>query len=155
MMESKLPAGEQIEKEFAAHMIDRVSVAIAVPTSWFTKIWQKRNPTPPGEEAQEPPVGDIEQIRITEIARIKSLVAGALPKTASVTDPTQLVEVTDFEDIIPPPIPEPTMTANARVVVCPELEHGRIDPARVAEFAHAAVHDQLGAVRQRTGRDGA
>lgn len=113
MVESKLPAGERTEKEFAAHMIDRVSVAIAVPTSWFTKIWQKRNPTPPGEEPQEPAAGDIDLIRTTEIARIKTLVAGALPKTDGVADSTQLVEITDFEDIIPPAIPEPTMTENA------------------------------------------
>ena len=113
LVESKLPAGEETEKEFAAHTIERVSVAIAVPTSWFTQIWQKRNPTPAGEEPPQPAPGDIDQIRTTEIARIKSLVAGALPKTAGVIDPTQLVEVTDFEDIIPPPIPEPTMTENA------------------------------------------
>ena len=79
LVESKLPAGEETEKEFAAHTVERVSVAIAVPTSWFTKIWQKRNPTPPGEEPKEPPPADIDQIRTTEIARIKSLVAGALP----------------------------------------------------------------------------
>ena len=113
MVESKLPAGEQIEKNYGAHMIDRVRVAIAVPTSWFTKIWQKRNPTPPGEEPPEPGAGDIDAIRLTEIARIKTLVAGAIPKTEDVPDPTELVEVTDFEDIIPPSIPEPTMTENA------------------------------------------
>lgn len=113
LVESKLPAGEETEKEYAAHMIDRVSVAVTVPTSYFTKIWQKRNPTPPGEEPTDPPAADIDQIRTTEVARIKSLVAGALPQADGVADPTQLVTVTDLEDIIPPAIPEPTLTENA------------------------------------------
>ena len=55
LVETKLPAGEETEKEYAAHMIEQVKVAIAVPRSWFTKIWRKRNPTPPGEDAEEPP----------------------------------------------------------------------------------------------------
>ena len=90
-------------------------VAIAVPTSWFTKIWRKRNPTPPGEEPQEPPAAEIERIRTEEIANIKTIVAGAIPppKTGDTTDLAQLVTVTNFEDIVPPPIPEPTMTENA------------------------------------------
>ena len=113
MVESKLPAGERTEKEYAAHMIERVAVAITVPTSWFSKIWHKRNPTPPGEDPQEPPAGDIDKIRTEEIANIKAIVAGALPTTDGVTDPTQLVTVTALEDIIPAPIPEPTMTENA------------------------------------------
>jgi flagellar M-ring protein FliF len=115
MVESKLPAGERVEKEYAAHMIDRVSVAIAVPTSWFTKIWQKRNPTPPGEDPQDPAAGDIDQIRTTEIDRIKKIVAGAIPppKTVGGGQIADLVQVTDFEDIIPAAIPEPTMTENA------------------------------------------
>ncbi|MHB8899070.1 MAG: flagellar M-ring protein FliF C-terminal domain-containing protein [Thermoguttaceae bacterium] len=118
LVESKLPAGEVTEKEFAAHTVERVSVAIAVPTSWFTQIWQKRNPAPSGESPKEPPPADIDKIRTTEIARIKSLVAGALPIPQGVAgatpfDKTQLVEVTDIEDIVLPPLPEPTLTENA------------------------------------------
>ncbi len=113
MVESKVPAGEKTEKQFAAHMIDRVSVAIAVPSSWFTQIWQERHPTPAGEEPQEPQPSDIDTIRTTETERIKTLVAGVLPNTTNVPDPKLLVNVTDFEPIIPPLIPEPTMTENA------------------------------------------
>ena len=62
---------------------------------------------------QEPPPAEIDKIRTEEIANIKTIVAGALPKTDGVADPTQLVTVTALEDIIPPAIPEPTMTENA------------------------------------------
>ncbi len=118
LVETKLPAGEETEKELAAHTVERVSVAIAVPTSWFTQIWQKRNPTPPGEEPKTPSPADIDPIRTTEIARIKSVVAGALPLPKGIADTTQfdkkqLVEVTDFEDIMPAAIPGPTLAENA------------------------------------------
>jgi flagellar M-ring protein FliF len=117
LVESKLPAGEETHKEFAPHPVERVSVAIAVPTSYFTKVWRERNPTPPGEEPQEPVAGDITPIREEVTDQIKSLVARALPTP---TDPSttgetklDLVQVTDFQDIIPASLPEPTLTENA------------------------------------------
>ncbi len=113
LVESKLPAGEQTQKEFAAHMVEQVSVAIAVPTSWFTQIWQKRNPTPEGEDPQQPTDADIDTIRVEKVASIKSAVARALPNKAGVAADPSLVEVTDFEPIIPAALPEPTMTENA------------------------------------------
>ncbi len=118
LSETKLPAGEETETEMAPHTVERVAVAIAVPTSWFTQIWQKRNPTPPGEDPKMPAAADIDPIRTAEIERIKSLVAGALPVPRSVTTPDSfdkkaLVEVHDFEDLVPPAAPEPTLAENA------------------------------------------
>ena len=113
LVESKLPAGEETEKEYAAHTPERVSVAIAVPTSWFTQIWQRQNPAPEGEEPPAPTATDIDKIRVTELDRIKTAVAGVLPQAAGITDLTELVTVTDMVDIAPAPIPEPTLTENA------------------------------------------
>ncbi len=113
LVESKLPAGEETEQEYAAHTPERVSVAIAVPTSWFTKIWRDQNPVPEGEEPPAPTPTDIDKIRTTELDRIKTLVAGTLPQVAGVTDLSELVNVTDMVDIAPAPIPGPTLTDNA------------------------------------------
>lgn len=113
LIESKLPGGEETEQEYAAHTPERVSVAIAVPKSWFTKIWRDQNPAPEGEEPPAPTPTDIDKIRTTELDRIKTLVAGTLPQVEGVADLTELVKVTDMVDIAPAPIPEPTLTENA------------------------------------------
>ncbi len=107
LSETTLPSGEETEKEFAPHTVERVAVAIAVPTSYFAKVWQNQNPPAPDEEPKEPAPADIEKIRLEETAKIRQLVAGVLPKAEGLVDPSQLVQVSDFQDILPPPLPEP------------------------------------------------
>jgi len=82
-------------------------VAIAVPTSYFAKVWRNQHPPAPGEEPREPAAADIAQIRQEETAKIKQLVAGVLPQAEGQADPSQLVQVSDFQHIAPAPLPEP------------------------------------------------
>ncbi|MDD4269547.1 MAG: hypothetical protein GXY25_20420 [Pirellulaceae bacterium] len=105
--ETAVPSGEETEKEFAPHTVERVAVAIAVPTSYFAKVWRNQHPPAPGEEPREPAAADIAQIRQEETAKIKQLVAGVLPQAEGQADPSQLVQVSDFQHIAPAPLPEP------------------------------------------------
>ncbi len=111
--ETVAPSGVESEKEYAPFAVKRVRVAIAVPSSHFEMIWRARNPSKKGEDPKTPPQTDLDQIRTETEAKIKQLAAGVLPPVEGVDDLTQLVEVTDFQNIPPEPVPQPGITAKA------------------------------------------
>jgi flagellar M-ring protein FliF len=88
----------------------RVSVAVTIPSSYFRKIWQERNPPSGGAPAAQPDPAQLDAIRAEVINNIKQLVAAVLPKPEGVPDPTQLVTVAEFQDLPPPPLPSPPWT---------------------------------------------
>ncbi len=99
---------QKTETEEAGLTPKRVTAAIGVPTSYFVKVWQERNPTAAGQEAKPPDKADLDRIRAEEIKKIRGHVATVLPRTEGVTDLTELVTVTEFQDIAAPDIPAPT-----------------------------------------------
>lgn len=103
-----LVSTQKSETQEAGLTPKRVTAAIGVPTSYFVKVWQERNPTPVGQEAKPPDKADLDKIRIEEIKKIRGHVASLLQKAEGVTDLTELVTVTEFQDIAPPEIPAPT-----------------------------------------------
>ena len=88
------------ETEMAAHPVEQVAVAVAVPESYFKKVWHERNPAEAAAdgsvEPKTPQAGDIEPIRTQEVANIRSCVTALLPKPAGLADPVELVTVTVF-----------------------------------------------------------
>jgi flagellar M-ring protein FliF len=101
---------KSVETEMPGLTPTRVTASIGVPTSYFERVWRERNPTPPGEQAKSPSPADLEQIRTQEVAKIKSAVVGLFPPLDKGGDATQLVTVTEFQDIAAEPVREPGMT---------------------------------------------
>lgn len=85
----------------------RVTAAIGVPTSYFVRLWQERNPAAPGETPKQPDANELKKIRDEEIQKIRDHVAAILPAAEGVADKTELVTVTEFQDIPGPEIPSP------------------------------------------------
>jgi flagellar M-ring protein FliF len=85
----------------------RVTAAIGVPTSYFLRIWEERNPAGPGQTPKQPDANELKKIRDEEIKKIREHVAALLPPADGVADKTELVTVTEFQDIPGPEIPTP------------------------------------------------
>ena len=85
----------------------RVTATIGIPTSYFVKVWQERNPAGADEEAKSPDQAELDKIRQEEIAKIREYVAPLLLPVEGITDLTDLVTVKEFQDITPAEIPVP------------------------------------------------
>lgn len=93
----------------------RVTVSIAVPSSYFEKVWHQRNPPEEGQEPATPDQTELDKIRITEEVTIKDAIAILLPVPEGTVDARDLVQVTTFQDIPPAEMPVPGMSENAMV----------------------------------------
>jgi flagellar M-ring protein FliF len=110
-----LPSGEQVEKESVGFTPERVTVSVGIPSGYFEKVWQERNPPSEGQQSKGPDQAALTAIRLEEIARIRTHVAGMLPVAKGVTDPTELVTVTPFQEITPPKIPDPATSQRVKI----------------------------------------
>jgi flagellar M-ring protein FliF len=108
-------SSQQTEKETVGLLPQQVSVIVGIPSSYFEKVWKERNPPEEGQEPPSPEPTVLETLRQEETSKIKQYVAGVLPPAEGVTDKTELVTVTTFEDITPDEIPAPTIAENALV----------------------------------------
>ncbi len=88
----------------------RVVASVQVPTSYFEMVWRERNPAEPGAQPKTPTAADLDKICTEEIAKIRKSVAVLLPAAPGVTDPNELVTVTEFQSITPAPLAEPQLT---------------------------------------------
>ena len=90
----------------------RVSVSLAIPSSYFDKIWRERNHAE--EDVLQPPdPAQLEQIQTEETTKIRRLVANLLPPTDGVDDRTQLVEIMTFQGFTPEELQAPTYSEQA------------------------------------------
>ncbi len=99
-----------VQKEIPGLTPTLVKASIGVPTSYFERVWRERNPPQAGEAPKTPTPADLDAIRTQEMAKIKAAVVGLLPQPQNIQDPTQLVTVTEFQDITPEPTPPPGWT---------------------------------------------
>jgi flagellar M-ring protein FliF len=97
-------ASEQFEKEDVGLTPTLAKVSVGVPTSYFQKIWQERNPLQVGRTTNAPDPAALDQIRIEESAKIQRHVGQLLPSVENAAKAAELVTVTTFQDI---PIQEP------------------------------------------------
>jgi flagellar biosynthesis/type III secretory pathway M-ring protein FliF/YscJ len=87
------------EKDRAALAPISARVLVRVPMSYFTSIWQDRNPAVPGQAARTPDQAAIDQIRDEESASIRRCVAAVLPPIGSGTSLAEMVTVTPYVEI--------------------------------------------------------
>ncbi len=97
---TSLTSGSETETETVGLTPRLAKVSVGIPLSYFKKIWAERNPTPAGETPKTPDQAALEQIRGEEAPKIQKHVAQLLPPAEGVDDPTQLVTVTIFQDIM-------------------------------------------------------
>jgi flagellar M-ring protein FliF len=93
---------EQIEKDIAWPTSIAARVSIGVPTSYFKKVWQERNPVEPGQPPKLPDQAALAQIRAEECAKIQRHVAQLLPAADGQAKSLEQVAVTDI------PVSEPS-----------------------------------------------
>jgi flagellar M-ring protein FliF len=109
-----IPSRETTEKEGVGPTPERVAVSVAVPTSYFEKVWRDRNPTEEGQPPKNPDAAALSAVREEVSASIQKHVAAVLrPVVTAVTDPTELVTVTAFQDIKTPKLPDPPISRHA------------------------------------------
>jgi len=108
-----VPSTERVVKEAVGLTPQRVSVSVAIPSSYFEQVWKERNPAEEGQEPRSPEKNELDSIREEETTSIREFVANLLPEVTGVQDRTSLVKVTTFQDITPPEIPPPGMGENA------------------------------------------
>jgi len=106
------------ESERVPMAVKQVKAVVSIPSSYFQKVWQQRNPASAGEKPKTPASTDLDPIRQEVIARCEKAVAGLLPAPEVATDTSKpeankLVTVTEFDDFPPAEIPEPGMKEQA------------------------------------------
>jgi flagellar biosynthesis/type III secretory pathway M-ring protein FliF/YscJ len=86
------------ERGHPAPALLSAKVLVRVPMSFFTSVWQDRNPPAPGQAKKTPDKAALDQIRAEESANIQRCVAAILPplKDASLAE---TVTVTPFVEI--------------------------------------------------------
>lgn len=99
------------ETEFVGLTPKKVTVAIAVPSSYFESIWRQRNPTEPGEEPRTPDAAELAAIERAETVKIRAMALNAIPHDEG-ADLESLVSVTTFT---PTPIEMPEEPGTAAV----------------------------------------
>jgi flagellar M-ring protein FliF len=85
----------------------RVTVSIGVPSTYFEKIWEQRNPTPAGQDKKKPDQAALTAIQDEELKLIREAVQPLVPPPTDATAPvdaSQLINVTAFSAV---PLPEP------------------------------------------------
>ena len=101
------PATGRVVKKSVGLTPKRVSISVAIPSRYFRQVWKEKNPPEAGQGPQTPDQTALEEIRGKVSAEIRQYVAAMLPPAEGVTDPTDLVTVTTFQEITPEKILEP------------------------------------------------
>lgn len=104
--------GRNAEFIYASGRPERVNVSICIPSDYFVKIWESRNPTPEGEDAKTPTAAELATIETEEIAKKKQAVANLL-RSEGVQDASELVNITSSPSFAPTPVEAPGMMAQA------------------------------------------
>lgn len=95
----------------------KVTVAVAVPNSYYMQIWQKRNPPADGEEPRAPEPQQLLAIENSVVKDVEDTVVDLIPKVDTVEDKYPRVVVKSFENLTKPPEELPGMAHTAGVWV--------------------------------------
>lgn len=87
----------------------RVTVTVAVPSSYFEKVYRDQIPSTPGEPAAPIDKKALAQIQTDETSKIQKHVAALMPQSDVTADPRPLVTVTTFHQLPGEAIPAPSM----------------------------------------------
>ncbi|HVX61796.1 MAG TPA: hypothetical protein VHC19_14370 [Pirellulales bacterium] len=94
--EQNLVSHDRTTKDYVGLTPNRVTVAVAVPDTYYEKIWRDQNPVAPGQPAPTPDKKALEQIELAEKAKIQNQIAGLIPQPDTAADNRPLVTVNTF-----------------------------------------------------------
>jgi flagellar M-ring protein FliF len=90
-----------VQKRRQAGMTPKqVKVAVAIPTSYYDKIWQERNPAAAGQEPKQPDAAALAEIERQVNEKVKNQVVTLLPPHDPTKDPFPQVTVESFQHIV-------------------------------------------------------
>ena len=101
--DSRIPGSTTIEKDSTGYAT-KIDVGVALPWSYFVRVWRLKNPDAPGAEAKVPDEAALAIIRDEEIARITKLVEPQASTDAVEGSKKGKIEVSwfyDFEEQVP------------------------------------------------------
>jgi flagellar M-ring protein FliF len=84
----------------------RVTIAVAIPASYYERVWLRNNPPAEGEEPGKPDENAIKSLKTQIKTDITSQVNNLLPTVPRGDDPFPRVTVTTFQDLAGEKIPE-------------------------------------------------
>ena len=107
------PSGDRIYKIKTPLVPSRVTVSVAVPSSYYLNIWRERNPIKEGGDATEPGPTELKNIEEEIKTNIEETVVGLLPPKPPGENVYQPVHVTTFQHLTSQPLPKPALAESA------------------------------------------
>ena len=112
---SQIPGTQETELDPTGYAT-KIDVGVAIPWSYFVKVWKLRNPPQEGAEAKEPDEATLAPIRTEEIARITKLIEPLVATDAVEDAKPGTVAISWFYDFADE-TPAPSMAANIGEIV--------------------------------------
>jgi flagellar biosynthesis/type III secretory pathway M-ring protein FliF/YscJ len=112
---SQIPGTQETELDPTGYAT-KIDVGVAIPWSYFVKVWKLRNPAQEGAEAKEPDEATLSPIRTEEIARITKLIEPLVATDAVQGAKPGTVAISWFYDFADE-TPAPSMAANIGEIV--------------------------------------
>ena len=112
---SQIPGTQETELDPTGYAT-KIDVGVAIPWSYFVKVWKLRNPAQDGAEAKEPDEATLAPIRTEEIARITKLIEPLVATDAVEDAKPGTVAISWFYDFADE-TPAPSMAANIGEIV--------------------------------------
>lgn len=110
--ESKVTSTDITRSRHVGLTPERVSVSVAIPSSYFVNLWRERHPTVEGQTPVEPTTAELVQIEEEEREKIRKLVFNKIPHQADLSA-ADLVSVAPFTPIPLAPSTGPGMSTKA------------------------------------------
>lgn len=102
---------EYIATEGAALIPKKVTAAIDLPASYYTKVWRERNPTPAGQQPKPPDAAELAKIETETIKLVQEKVRNLLPPVIEGTNPYPHITVATYTDLAATPAAPPSLAA--------------------------------------------
>jgi flagellar M-ring protein FliF len=110
----KITDRDNYTTEKASLIPKRVTVAVSIPSSYYSDVWKQRNPAPAGKPAPEPTDNDLKNVEDEVTKKVEDIAVGLLPKPVEdLKDPYPRVQVTTYQSLPAAETPAPTATDKA------------------------------------------
>ena len=90
-----------------------VKATISVPSTYYVRVWNEKNPAVEGQEPQLPATAELDKIKAEVKTQIEAAVVALLPPVPAGDDPIPNVTVTTFDPVTTAAIETPTFTQDA------------------------------------------
>ncbi len=94
-----LPSYDRLTVQRAGHVPKTVTVAVGVPSSYYVKVWQERNPGFGGQPPVKPKTEDLVQIKEEQKSNIQNMVEKLLPPPQTGEKNYPMVAVSTFQHL--------------------------------------------------------